>query len=46
MGLRYLTYIYVAKFSFLRIVQTGSGAHPACYSMGTVAFPGGKAVRA
>jgi hypothetical protein len=33
-----LTYIYIAKFSFLRIVQTGSGAHPACCSMGTVAL--------
>jgi hypothetical protein len=30
-------------FSLLYIVQTGSGAHPASYIMGTVGcFPGGK----
>jgi hypothetical protein len=30
------------ELSFLRVVQTGSGAHPASHSMGT----GGKAARA
>jgi ABC-type Mn2+/Zn2+ transport system permease subunit len=33
--------------SFLGSVQTGSGAHPASYPMGTaVSFPGGKAAEA
>jgi hypothetical protein len=33
-----------SKFSLLHIIQTGSGVHPASYSMGTgVSFPGGKA---
>jgi hypothetical protein len=34
-------------FSFLHDVQTGSGAHPASYPMGTgCSFPGGKAAGA
>jgi hypothetical protein len=34
----------VEDFSSSRCVQTGSGAHPATYPMGTVGpFPGGKA---
>jgi hypothetical protein len=33
-----------SNVSFLRVVQTGSGAHPAFYQMGTGGyFPGGKA---
>jgi hypothetical protein len=32
------------EFSLLHSVQTGSGAHPASYTMGTgSSFPGGKA---
>jgi hypothetical protein len=32
------------RFSLLHSVQTGSGAHPASYPMGTAGdFPGGKA---
>jgi hypothetical protein len=35
------------ELSLLDIVQTGSGAHPASYPMGTGgSFPGGKAARA
>jgi hypothetical protein len=35
------------NFSLHRRVQTGSGAHPASYSMGTGgSFPGGKAAGA
>jgi hypothetical protein len=35
------------KFLLLYVVQTGSGAHPASYPMGTEGFfPGGKAARA
>jgi hypothetical protein len=34
----------VQDFSLLRSVQTGSGAHPASYRMGS--FPGGKAAGA
>jgi hypothetical protein len=37
----------VQDFSLLHSVQTGSGAHPASYPMGTGgSFPGGKAVGA
>jgi hypothetical protein len=33
----------IYSFSLLHIIQTGSGAHPASYSVGTgVSFPGGK----
>jgi hypothetical protein len=33
------------KFSFLHVVQTGSGVHPASYPMGTGgSFPGDKAI--
>jgi hypothetical protein len=36
-----------SEFSLLHIVQTGSGAHPSYYSMGTGgSFPRGKAVGA
>jgi hypothetical protein len=32
------------EFSLLRVIHTGSGAHPASYIMGTEdSFPGGKA---
>jgi hypothetical protein len=35
------------EISLLRVVQTGSGAHPASYSMGTgETFPGGEAAGA
>jgi hypothetical protein len=35
------------EFSLLHIVQTGSGAHPASYQMGTAgSFSGGKAAGA
>jgi hypothetical protein len=35
------------EFSFLHVVQTGSGAHPASYPMGTGdSLPGGKAAGA
>jgi hypothetical protein len=34
-------------FSLLHVIQTGSGAHPALYPMGTgAALPGGKVIRA
>jgi len=34
----------VGNFSLLHCIQTGSGAHPASYPMGTSGyFPGGKA---
>jgi hypothetical protein len=37
----------VGNFSLHRRVQTGSGAHPASYPMGTrISFPGGKAAGA
>jgi hypothetical protein len=36
-----------SEFSLIHIVQTGSGAHPASYPMGTGgSFPGGKATGA
>jgi hypothetical protein len=36
-----------ARFSPLRVVQTGSEAHPTSYTMGTGgSFPGGKAAGA
>jgi hypothetical protein len=36
-----------SEFSLLHVVQTGSGAHPASYPMGTGgSFPGGKAAGA
>jgi hypothetical protein len=36
-----------SEFSLLHVVQTGSGAHPASYPMGTgSSFPGGKAAEA
>jgi hypothetical protein len=35
---------YQQDFSLLHVIQTGSGAHPASYPMGTgTSFPGGKA---
>jgi hypothetical protein len=35
------------EFSLLHVVQTGSGAHPTSYTMGTVSsFPGGKEAEA
>jgi hypothetical protein len=35
------------QFSLIHVVQTGSGAHPTSYPMGTVgSFPGGKAAEA
>jgi hypothetical protein len=38
---------YGQKVSLLHVVQTGSGAHPASYRMGTGdSFPGGKAAGA
>jgi hypothetical protein len=38
---------YGQEFSLLHVFQTGSGAHPASYSVSTGgAFPGGKAARA
>jgi hypothetical protein len=38
---------YGQEFSFLHIVQTGSGVHPASYPMGTGgSFPRGKAAGA
>jgi hypothetical protein len=38
---------YSQEFSFLHVVQTGSGAHPASYPMGTGgSFPGGEAAGA
>jgi hypothetical protein len=40
----YKVYLYNTNLSFLHIVQTGFGAHPAYYPMGTGgSFPGGKA---
>jgi hypothetical protein len=39
--------VRVQEFSFLHVVQTGSGTHLAFYPMGTGAsFPEGKAARA
>jgi hypothetical protein len=39
--------VRTGNFSLHHRVQTGSGAHPACYPMGTRgSFPGGKAARA
>jgi hypothetical protein len=36
-----------SRFSLLHVVQTGCGAHPASYRMGTASsFPGGKAAGA
>jgi hypothetical protein len=36
-----------SRFSFLHVVQTGSGVHPTSYPMGTQgSFPGGKAAGA
>jgi hypothetical protein len=38
---------YGQEYSFLHVVQIGSGAHPASYPMGTGgSFPGSKAARA
>jgi hypothetical protein len=36
----------VQHLSLLHVMQTGSGAHPASYAVGTLGdFPGGKAAR-
>jgi hypothetical protein len=40
-------YLWTVQFSLLHVVQTGSGAHPTSYLVGTGdSFPGSKAAEA